>query len=237
MLSNLLRNSKLAQDGIILLLSVFSLLLGRKYLPVRVKTSKKLMKKGGAQPQSQPQTMIARVLSFFSQQSGNNIMKNILTVMGYLFLFPISIVYYITKKLSNFTNNNIIYWIVIPLFLFILLNTIFISHYHEKLRDIDISEEDEETKNEKIKNLNNTFGYTSNMTLFHKKNWFLRMLEYWFTSIYYTFTCLSTVGFGDISPVGVIPRTVFIIFISYASMSVGNYFFSHPKTETNSTQQ
>jgi len=230
MLLNLLKNSKLGQDLIILLLSVSSLLLGRKYLPVRVKSSKKLMKKGGAQAsQAQAAQVSPNNINPQEQSKDNTVLNNGLKVVGAIFLFPLSIVYVLIKFFTNMAENNILKWILIPLFLFISLNAIFISYYHIKLRAIKNSVLEPSDEEREIKELNRMYGYSSSM-LFDDKNLFIRVLEYWFTSLYYTFTCLSTVGFGDIYPVGIIPRSIFILFISYSCMSAGNYFFGSPNT-------
>ena len=39
------------------------------------------------------------------------------------------------------------------------------------------------------------------------------VLFYPFQSLYYSIVTLSTIGFGDIYPIGVIPRLIFLLFV------------------------
>ena len=48
----------------------------------------------------------------------------------------------------------------------------------------------------------------------HNPGYLFKMVIFYpFQSLYYSIVTLSTIGFGDIYPIGVIPRLIFLLFV------------------------
>ena len=140
----------------------------------------------------------------------------ILTLISNNF-FGYIIIYFISKFV--FTNNCERYKlrdkIFVPFLLFWALNTICIFFYYEFKIMTDIDDEKDPVHWLKYAGLDKDhmpFDFMKNQ---HNAGMsVLRLvLFYPFQSLYYSIVTLSTIGFGDIYPIGVIPRLIFLLFV------------------------